>query len=381
MKKKVFFENLDGLRGLCFLSVFFFHSFHTTFPDIYNNSIYRFVKTDLFGNGNLGVNFFFVLSGFLITFLLIEEKQINKRIDLPRFWLRRILRIWPLYYFCVFFGFIIFPYLKLLFGHIPQETADPLSYIFFLNNFDFLQKDSPDASILGVLWSIAVEEQFYLIWPILLTIIPFRFYWILFAGILVISIIFRAFYDNGFMNEMHTLSCISDLAIGSFGAWLMHFTKAKNIIINLNKVYIIILYGLFLFIYFFRDEFLFSNYQIRIFERSLIAIVMLGIILEQCYSKNSLFKLSNFKNISRLGIISFGLYCLHFIGILVTTSVTSKLGINHGIWNVLLLETSMALCLTIIFSWISYKFYESPFLKFKNKFAFVVKGWPAEVKE
>jgi peptidoglycan/LPS O-acetylase OafA/YrhL len=108
---------------------------------------------------------------------------------------------------------------------------------------------------------------------------------------------------------------------------------------------------------------------------------MLGIILEQCYSKNSLFKLSNFKNISRLGIISFGLYCLHFIGILVTTSVTSKLGINHGIWNVLLLETSMALCLTIIFSWISYKFYESPFLKFKNKFAFVVKGWPAEVKE
>ncbi|MBK9047445.1 MAG: acyltransferase [Bacteroidetes bacterium] len=112
MSKKVYFENLDGLRFLCFLSVFFFHSFHTEYDFIKDNPVYTFIKKDLFGNGNLGVNFFFVLSGFLITFLLIEEKKLNRQIDLRNFWIRRILRIWPLFYFCVFFGFVMFPMIK-----------------------------------------------------------------------------------------------------------------------------------------------------------------------------------------------------------------------------------------------------------------------------
>jgi peptidoglycan/LPS O-acetylase OafA/YrhL len=92
--KRVYFENLDGLRFLCFLSVFFFHSFHTDFDSIRATDTYHFIKRDIFGNGNLGVNFFFVLSGFLITYLLIEEKNLNGQIDIKRFWLRRILRIW-----------------------------------------------------------------------------------------------------------------------------------------------------------------------------------------------------------------------------------------------------------------------------------------------
>ncbi|MBK9047983.1 MAG: acyltransferase [Bacteroidetes bacterium] len=112
MSKKVYFENLDGLRFLCFLSVFFFHSFHTEYDFIKDNPVCTFIKKDLFGNGNLGVNFFFVLSGFLITFLLIEEKKLNRQIDLRNFWIRRILRIWPLFYFCVFFGFVMFPMIK-----------------------------------------------------------------------------------------------------------------------------------------------------------------------------------------------------------------------------------------------------------------------------
>ncbi|GIV43810.1 MAG: hypothetical protein KatS3mg035_0933 [Bacteroidia bacterium] len=108
MSRKIYFENLDGLRFLCFLSVFFFHSFHTDFDYIKTNYIYHFIKRDLFGNGNLGVNFFFVLSGFLITYLLIEEKKLNGKINILKFWIRRILRIWPLFYLCVIIGFFHF---------------------------------------------------------------------------------------------------------------------------------------------------------------------------------------------------------------------------------------------------------------------------------
>ena len=105
MKKKIYFENLDGLRFFCFFSVFLYHSFHTENEIIKSSPIYKFVTEEIFKNGNLGVNFFFVLSGFLITYLLIAEKKLNGQIDLKKFWIRRILRIWPLFYFCVGFGF------------------------------------------------------------------------------------------------------------------------------------------------------------------------------------------------------------------------------------------------------------------------------------
>ncbi|MFT5306585.1 MAG: peptidoglycan/LPS O-acetylase OafA/YrhL, partial [Chitinophagales bacterium] len=191
-KKRIYFENLDGLRFLCFLSVFFFHSFHTEYEAISGSAIYHFFKVDIFGNGNIGVNFFFVLSGFLITFLLIEEKKLNGQINLKKFWIRRMLRIWPLFYFCVLFGFYIFPILKTMFGQVPNETANIGYYLLFLNNFDFINNGIPDSSMLGLLWSVAIEEQFYLVWPIILFLLPIKRYWMAFVAIIGVSLVFRA---------------------------------------------------------------------------------------------------------------------------------------------------------------------------------------------
>ena len=110
--KHVFFDNLDGLRFLSFFYVFIAHSFPTDDPAIYNSLWYRIIKGKMFLDGEPGVSFFFVLSGFLITYLLLKEKEFTQKINLKAFYIRRILRIWPLYYFSVFFGFAIFPYLK-----------------------------------------------------------------------------------------------------------------------------------------------------------------------------------------------------------------------------------------------------------------------------
>ncbi|MBK6643671.1 MAG: acyltransferase [Bacteroidetes bacterium] len=372
MSKKVYFENLDGLRFLCFLSVFFFHSFHTEYDFIKDNPVYTFIKKDLFGNGNLGVNFFFVLSGFLITFLLIEEKKLNRQIDLRNFWIRRILRIWPLFYFCVFFGFVMFPMIKEFFGQVPNETASPLMYLTFLNNFDIIRSGLPDSSVLGVLWSVAIEEQFYLLWPVILFALPVRNYWMAFAAIIVSSLFYRAMNDSPLLHEHHTLSCIGDMAIGAFGAWMISESKKfKELFENLKKYQIAIIYILFGLVFLFRDEVMFSSFPLRIFERSIIALIMLSIILEQNYAKNSLFKMSDFKRISKLGTITYGLYCLHFIGILVATTITKKLGINTGLYQVLFLDTFLALGFTIFIASISYRFYETPFLKLKNKFAYI----------
>lgn len=367
--QKVFFPNLDALRFLCFLAVFLSHCFHTEYSYLQEESLYKFVDGFLFQHGNLGVNFFFVLSGFLITFLLLKEQNKAGKINAKHFYVRRILRIWPLYYCCVFFGFVIFPILKTTFGGIPNETANPITYLFFVNNFDFIQKGVPDASILGVLWSIAVEEQFYLVWPILFLLLPKKYYPLIFACIIFIAVIFRIYFDNYMYHEYHTLSCMGDIAIGSWGAWLtVKESKFKDRIENSAKFNWVILYGLVLVLFLFRHE-LYAIDWLRPFERPIIAFLFLLVILEQNFAKHSLFKMKRFVWMSKLGKITYGLYCLQFIGILITTTLTRKLGWNTNLWQVLFLETLLALALTIIIAQISYICLEKPFLKLKKKFS------------
>lgn len=370
LRNRHYFENLDGLRFVCFLLVFFFHSFHTEIDSIRESSVYRFVKFDIFGNGNLGVNFFFVLSGFLISFLLLEEKSNNPRIDVVNFWKRRILRIWPLFYFCVIFGFFLFPILKNVMGAKSDETANLLPYLLFLNNFDFIANGLPDASILGVLWSIAIEEQFYFFWPLMFFVLDSKYYLVSFMSIILISMVFVALNDSPTVREYHTLSCMGDLAVGAIGALIARSSAAIIRIDSLSRLSLWVLYGLVLILIFFRDEIFSSGFVPHAIERPIIAFIFLGVILEQCYCSNSLFKMSSFPIVSRLGRITYGLYCLHFLAILITTNATAFLGLNQSLLEVLVLETSVALMISIILATISFRYFESPFLRLKEKYAY-----------
>lgn len=370
-KNKLYFENLDGLRFFCFLSVFFFHSFITDNPAITQAPLYHFIKVSLFGNGFLGVNFFFVLSGFLITYLLIKEKMANHFIHVPNFWMRRVLRIWPLYFASVFYGFIIFPFIKISAGGVPNETANPWLYLSFLSNFNSIYHGLPDAIGLGVLWSVAVEEQFYLTWPLILVCFPVAKFWVPLCCILAGSVAFRAIYDVPILNELHTLSCIGDMAIGGLGSWLMLQSPSfKNRVYNLPKSAIISIYFLFVLVFLFRGEFLLSNFWLRVLERPLISGIMLCIILEQCFAKNSFYKMSNFKLPTRLGVVTYGLYCLHVFVISATRGVTKMAGLNTKLWQVVFLETSISLFISVVISLLSYRFFEAPFLRLKEKFSY-----------
>jgi peptidoglycan/LPS O-acetylase OafA/YrhL len=368
---KLYFENLDGLRFFCFLSVFLFHSFHSEIPAIKQSDVYIFFKETLFGNGFLGVNFFFVLSGFLITYLLIKEKDKNGQIHIVNFWIRRILRIWPLYFACVFYGFVVFPYTKVLAGGEPAETANLWYYIGFISNFDYIQKGLPDATGLGVLWSVAIEEQFYLAWPLILALFPARKFYIPLIAIIAGSITFRALNDIPILHEMHSLSCIGDMALGGLGAWLILFSpKFKQLISDMPKVFIYLIYAAYLFVFLFRDEYMLNAYWIRVFERPIISSIMLLIILEQCFSQHSFYKMGKFKWPSKLGVITYGLYCLHFIVISYTIAATKLFSFNDHVWQVVFFETILSFMITIVVSLISYRFFEAPFLKLKDRFGF-----------
>ncbi|MBX9852965.1 MAG: acyltransferase [Cytophagaceae bacterium] len=375
-KPHVFFPNLDALRFFCFIAVFFFHSFATSYESVLRNPTYGFIKYDLFRNGNLGVNFFFVLSGFLITYLLFVEKENLGKISIRKFYMRRVLRIWPLFYFCVLFGFLIFPFLKsLLGGQASAETATPIYYILFLNNLEFAYKGLPDSSVLVILWSVAIEEQFYLVWPWIIQYIKIKQLPYIFIAIIICSFGFRLINaKNEIILEVHTLSCISDLSMGGLGAYLIFYSeKFKHQIESLSTWFIVFIYAACFLVFFFRADIFSYNVFLIAFERLIISILFLLIILEQNFSRNSIFKLHVLKIISKLGQYTYGLYCLHMICILIIATVLSKLGWNKSTWQVLVLEGGISLALTIGAALISYHFYEKKFLKIKDFFAVVKK--------
>jgi peptidoglycan/LPS O-acetylase OafA/YrhL len=380
--QKVFFPNLDGLRFICFLMVFLFHTYKTIFQNLKdtNHTAYSITRF-LFGNGELGVNFFFVLSGFLITFLLIKEKEVSGGIHLRNFYIRRILRIWPMFYLCIFIGFVVVPVLKTLSGQPSNEIANPIYYLLFANNFDYIHSwpSFPDALILIVLWSVAVEEQFYLTWPVFLKFISKKFYPFLFSLVLLFTLIFRAFHlgstDHDYaVLHFHTFSVIGDMAIGGLMAYFCSYKNHfLNFITNLKKGAIILIYVVAVCLILFRT-YLLELPVTALFERLFISVAFGLIILEQNYSKNSFFKFSNLKFISRLGLYTYGLYCLHFFVISLVNSGFSKIGFEtSNIFGAVAAALISLLGVTVICR-LSYQYFEKPFLKLKDRFAFITKG-------
>lgn len=369
-RKGVYFPNLDGLRFFCFLSVFLYHSFYTTDKALMATPAYHSVKYFLFANGNLGVNFFFVLSGFLITYLLLNERRETGKIDLPRFYLRRVLRIWPLFFLCIGIGFIVYPLIK------PgmHETADWRMYVSFLNNFDVIHRGLPASSMLCVLWSVAIEEQFYLVWPVLLAVCPRRYYGWLFALIIGGSAVFRGLFAGNYaMQEFHTLSAISDMAIGGAAAWLSFEPPAFLVRLKtVNRFFIVALYAAVITVYLWREQ-LFPGVGGAVAGRAVIALLFALVICEQNGAEHSLFKLSSLRTITRLGIITYGMYCLHTIAVLLVPRITSHFFANAGM-GVLWLNALLALLLTIVISALSYRLYERPFLRLKKKFQQIPSG-------
>src|ERR1700677_1497524 len=153
---------LDGLRFYAFLGVFICH----TLP--FDGAVYRRFHLPipwLWGaiakSGAAGVDLFFALSAFLITSILLREREETGAISLRRFYLRRILRIWPLYFLLIALGVVL--------AHTMVKQSLPwyyvAGYLLFVGNWVHAVFGGPN-SICFPLWTVSIEEQFYLVWPL-----------------------------------------------------------------------------------------------------------------------------------------------------------------------------------------------------------------------
>tara|TARA_Y100000589_G_scaffold265048_1_gene255932 strand:- start:23058 stop:24191 length:1134 start_codon:yes stop_codon:yes gene_type:complete len=364
-----FYNNLNGLRFIGALLVFIFHSFtlnREIWGTFFSNEIFLKIFK-IASKGHYGVSLFFVLSGFLITSLLINEAKQKEKINPYNFFMRRLLRIWPLYFIIIIFGFFIFPVLPT--GFETQNSL--LNYSLFISNFEELWIGWQDSlNFLTITWSVSIEEQFYITWVALIILIPafkkgknYHFYFII---LIIISVIFRLLnYSDERVIYYHTLSVMSDFAIGGLLSYLTINKKWLLALCKISKTKILITYILGGTLIIFSKN-IFENHLICI-KQLFIGLYFGFIIFEQIYCENSFYKADNIYGFFKLGNISYGIYMYHCIIIYFVQQIIINYNIQNSIFGFLLFIL-LSGYITIIISRLSYRYIEKPILDLKKNF-------------
>ena len=376
---RIYFSNLNGLRFIAVAMVIFNH----LEGGLYEFGLPTFFEKEvLYKIGQLGVTIFFVLSGFLITYLLLLEKNKLGRIEFGAFYIRRALRIWPLYYVTVILGLFVLPNID--FFYYPNLTPFVTEYLpgkillyglILPNIVAFTYKTVP---YLPQLWSIGVEEQFYIIWPILIYLSKnYLRSFLVFAGVTIVCLnliwgltaperhILPINQLTTFIKVFLMLFRVQSMAIGGIFALIIFSNWKKTIKILTSKAVQVMVWSITILLIFLGFEIPKFTYEMYSF---LFGIIILNLSLEQ----TSIVKLQN-RLFDYLGRISYGLYMLHSIAIVTGIRIASSLvpasnSYHHLIMVVITIATS------VLLASVSYYYLEMPFLRLKKKFAFIESG-------
>lgn len=374
---KLYFNNLDSIRFIAALMVYFHHGINYSFEYLPIKNTYFDNLVHTIGNGKAGVSIFFVLSGFLITYNLITEYEFNKKNSLKNFYIRRVFRVWPLYFLIISFTFVIYPFLKTLINLNNPLGSNFWYHISFLSNFDVVNicnmcKGS-NALSQDITWSVSVEEQFYLFWPLIFVFLNKRFWIFSIIGSILLSVIFRFInYDNDTVLYFHTMSVLLDLAIGGLLAYLIKESARIRIFFeNTSSISHLIFFSIsFLLIFFVNDinSFKYGDALGRVF----ITISFALIIGSQAITKsNSKLNLENISFARRLGKYTYGMYLIHPIAMLIIDIIVRLTYFPKESFINSFLIGIVGLILTLILSKLSYVFFESKFLSLKEKFTVI----------
>ncbi len=347
---------LNGIRAIAALIVIISHI--NQFSDMLGLHHLAWLNNGIAG---YGVVLFFVLSGYLITYLLLLEKDKYNDIDLLNFYKRRILRIWPIYYLIIIITIIL-----VLFGVIVAIDKDLVSITLFYSLFMPNVGYGLGLGLITItpLWSVGVEEQFYAFWPLFLrkvkSVLLFLFS-VMFVFLLV-KFCFR-FFENGIVYKIIRMTDFSCMAIGGLGAYIVHH-KLKVLNIIYHPIIQFIMWGLFTYSIFVKPLYLFE-----VINHELNSFIYIMIIINVSSNKKTIISLEN-KLLNFLGRISYGLYVYHMLVIFLIHKFFQNLSINisQSIFTYIAVY-SIVLILTVTLANFSYKYFESYFLGLKTKFS------------
>ncbi len=360
------FKNLDSIRTIAFFSTFLAHSFDTNSYEVKITNFYKFVES-LRAVFSFGVPIFFVLSGFLITYLIIAEYEQKSFFSIKNFYIRRVLRIWPPYYLVLIIGFVFFPIFRSIFLKLPySETANPWMYLFFLGNFDQIIKNTLPIGVgLGVTWSISVEEQFYLFWPLIFLFLKGKRFIYGITILFIISVILTFIF---YFPAKHTIFCVIYLSTGGMLAYLhAYYSELSKKLTSINGV---IFLSVLLICFFIMRYHKSIPYSISPLAYIVISFLVGYIILFQIQCKNT-YNISNIPGLEYWGKYTYGLYLYHTICNFIIFTIVKYLNIYELVgffWGDMLLRPISSFILSFILSYYSYQYFELFFLKLKNNF-------------
>jgi peptidoglycan/LPS O-acetylase OafA/YrhL len=349
--RKIRYPSLNGLRAVSIILVIFHHleySYNIDRNLINIKWLTPFI--DLIEDGPLGVNMFFVISGFLITSLLYEEELATAAISLKNFYTRRILRIFPAYYFLLFVYFI----LQLL-GIISISNASWLTALTYTKYLNW-----PLDWYTGHAWSLSIEEQFYLFWP-LIFIAGDKVRKIAAACLIIIVPVIRLysfFHPAPWINDLTIFTRIDAIAVGC----LFALYKEKIILIlsnHWNKLFyfsvIILLFLRYLPTVPYKIHLATFYIPLGLTHGTFASILIALIMMYSIFGPHGVwFKILNSKVLNYIGVLSYSIYLWQQIFIMNTTYWFNQYPFN--------------LVLILIAALFSYYLIERPFLKLKSKF-------------
>lgn len=354
--QSIYFRGLTGIRAVAALTVVVWHT--DMFLDSFKLEQFGLKQTGLAG---YAVNLFFVLSGFLITYLLMVEKEKTGTIDVKKFYLRRILRIWPLYYFSILLSFV------LCFFEIINLPDSPIFsyflYFFLLANVSYAIKIS--VTTITPLWSVGVEEQFYAIWPWIIKFSNKITRSLLFVIIIYFSLksIVWLYNPQSYLYSFVSHARIDLMALGGLGAYIIKndISWLKNIIFS---KYMQLISWLVVFYSVIVSPIHLSSFL----DDELNSIFYLIIILNVSSNKKTLISLEN-KVLKFFGEISYGIYIYHMIVIaLIIKYFDSDIS---GLGYFSLIVPLIVILFTSIMAYLSYKYIEKPILRQKKNYEVV----------
>ncbi len=361
------FHSIDALRFFAFFKVFLLHI------PLQGDTMpwFKLLKR----GGGIGVVFFFVLSGFLITYILSQEKNKSNRLDILRFLKNRALRIMPLFFLVVIFA-LAFPepwasslgFRMIGGGYEPQWWSS----LTFLENYQMTAHDNfPRNTPLVVFWSLCIEEHFYLLWCFIIAFLPLRHLPKILLAFWFAAPIFRLLYahyiPNSTIEDNDLFTNIDLFAAGGLLGFLVA-TKHNWLSEKINAIavfyqYIFIVFLIFLIV--FEKEistFLGLTHILKLNIFSILFTLLIALFVV----KNSHLKISEQHILSQLGKMSYGLYVFHLIFV----HLFFQYCINHNILldNPLYVFSFMLLTFvaSTALSWLSYHYFEMPILKLKK---------------
>ena len=342
------FRSLDGLRCISILAVIWHHVAGD-----------QYAADSIFFMGHHGVTLFFVISGFLITSLLLREKQHSRAISLSKFYMRRALRIFPVYYL-VLLIYCVLVYVLERDSAAGQSFFDNLIYFatYTSNYFVLLQGDRV---IFYFAWSLAAEEQFYMIWPAIEKWLDERFA----VGAALLAILVASLASNALLplpQDSLVQIILENIAIPiCVGVLLAHAMHNERYFVCLYRalnrpLMPIVVMACALYVLTLSSVFLMAAYLL--FAALVFCAVTQG--------KGLIDHLFNMKWVIEIGRVSYGMYLFHMLSL----NVVRRVWPMEGLSEYPLLQQSTMFILTSLVTFcvarLSFRYFESYFLNLKK---------------